>query len=415
METYIGVVDGNNFFVSCERLFRPDLLQQPVLVLSSNDGCVVARSQEVKDLGIVMGMPYFQIKDLIRQKGVTVFSSNFKLYRNLSQRLFSVLKKEVEEFEQYSIDEAFFLLKAKDRQAAEVVARELKVKLERLVGIPVSIGLGANKTQAKYASRLAKSGDGLRVLDVSTWQSLTKEIDLHLLWGVGAKSAERYRREGLLKVVDLLNYPLSLVRGKFGVVGERLRAELDGEMIFLLNPVSGGQQSLTDSRSLKKATYKQAEVLTVLAGHVEAASATLRKKQLLAETLTVIAYPARGQSGGFSETISLPAPTSNTSVIMKYANAVLVKRFSPEVGYRKLGITLGSLMPENFQNGSLFTETETVLDEGLWQTVDMLNSRFHSTVLRSGVSLQPRGLLPASSWRSPEYVSAWQEIPTVQS
>lgn len=153
---YIAVLDCNNFFVSCERLFRPDLRHRPVVVLSSNDGCVVARSQEVKDMGISMGIPAFQIKDIIKDRDITTFSSNFTLYRDISARVMAVLKQEVQRMEQYSIDEAFFEVESKSEEALSLFLVGLKKKIELSVGIPVSLGTAATKTQAKYANRLAK-------------------------------------------------------------------------------------------------------------------------------------------------------------------------------------------------------------------------------------------------------------------
>ena len=173
---YIGVIDGNNFFVSCERLFRPDLVGKPVIVLSSNDGCVVARSQEVKDIGVAMGVPVFQIKDIIKDKGIVTFSSNFTLYRDISQRVFSVVKELLPDKEQYSIDEAFFTLEATDVVEVTHKLKVIKHEIERRVGIPVSIGLAATKTQAKYASKLAKKTGGVVVIDGCSWHALATHI-----------------------------------------------------------------------------------------------------------------------------------------------------------------------------------------------------------------------------------------------
>jgi DNA polymerase V len=189
---YIGVVDCNNFFVSCERLFRPDLLRKPVLVLSSNDGCVVARSQEVKDIGIAMGVPYFQIKDIIKDNGITCFSSHFALYRDISRRVFVVVAELVPLHEIYSIDEAFFVLEATSDAEAAAVALRLKQSIEKRVGIPVSIGISDTKTRAKLVSKIAKKKGGIAVLVGDEFMTVCGEKLLAEVWGVGRNLTVRY-------------------------------------------------------------------------------------------------------------------------------------------------------------------------------------------------------------------------------
>jgi DNA polymerase V len=185
----IGLLDCNNFFVSCERLFRPDLLKRPVAVLSSNDGCIVARSAEVKDLGVPMGVPYFQVKDVLTKAGAVLFSSNFTLYRDVSARVMDTLEDEVGLIDVYSIDEAFFEVED-DATEADVLAIRARVMKE--VGVPVSIGIASTKTLAKQASVLAKKGNGVCILTDALWQEKMEEVPCGSVWGLGRQTVIKH-------------------------------------------------------------------------------------------------------------------------------------------------------------------------------------------------------------------------------
>lgn len=213
---YVGLVDCNNFFVSCERLFRPDLARRPVLVLSSNDGCVISRSQEVKDRGIPMGVPYYQIKDKIMEERIAVFSSNFTLYRDLSQRVFSIIKKEVDRFEPYSIDEGFFTVSLSE---AERLGEHLKDKVSRAVGIPVSIGMAPSKTIAKLATSVAKKTSGVTVWSLPMWEEQAPQVLVGELWGVGRQRTKALQAAQLLTAADIMHADTAFLKRRFGIEG----------------------------------------------------------------------------------------------------------------------------------------------------------------------------------------------------
>ena len=290
---YIGVIDCNNFFVSCERLFRPDLVGKPVVVLSSNDGCVVARSQEVKDMGVVMGVPIFQIKDIVKDKGITTFSSHFALYRDLSSRVFTVVKTLLPTMEIYSIDEAFFSIKADSKELLEAELRRIKIEVERQIGIPVSLGVAATKTQAKYANRLAKKAGGVVVLEPSDWDNLVTTIPLQTIWGVGGKLELRYKEAGLRTVVDLIDCPKPRVDSLFGITGLRLQSELAGTPVYAVINKHAPQQSITSSRSFEKNVTDLAVVKDAVAYHVRQVVADLRHLRLKAKYISVMLGTSR--------------------------------------------------------------------------------------------------------------------------
>jgi DNA polymerase V len=197
----IGLMDCNNFFVSCERLFRPDLAKCPVAVLSSNDGCIVSRSQEVKDLGIAMGVPYFEVKSLCKKYNITLFSSNFTLYRDISTRVMATLKEFVDDIEIYSIDEAFFGV---PKTMDETTLISIRAEIIRKTGIPVSIGVAPTKTLAKVANDRAKKGGGVMVLTKEVWKILQGEVSCSSIWGIGRQTSQKLTELGINSVAELL-------------------------------------------------------------------------------------------------------------------------------------------------------------------------------------------------------------------
>ena len=301
---WIGVVDCNNFFVSCERLFRPDLRKRPVIVLSSNDGCVVARSQEVKDMGVPMGVPYFKIKDIVKDNGITTFSSHFTLYRDISSRVFTVLKEELSDVEQYSIDEAFFAISGTKEEVVARVTR-IKLRIEQLVGVPVSVGVAATKTIAKVAVDQAKKTTGILVLSKTDWELARHELPLGDVWGVGRKLSTRFTVLGVKTVPELLHTAPVVVEKHFGVVGLRLQAELSGDAAYPVCSTSLPQQSIMSSRSFKDATEDVMVLEDAVAFHTRAVAADLRRLGKVVSVIRVSIRPSRFSSyllrGGVAE------------------------------------------------------------------------------------------------------------------
>jgi DNA polymerase V len=414
---YIGVIDCNNFFVSCERLFRPDLIGKPVMVLSSNDGCVVARSQEIKDMGIQVGVPYFQIKDIIKKSGTTVFSSHFTLYRDLSMRVFTVVREVCPDMEQYSIDEVFFTVTAPSLAAAQVAMANLKKLVEQRVGIPVSIGLSATKTQAKYANKLAKKAGGVVVLGSADWKPLAARVPLSEIWGVGGRLSRRYQEAGIPTVAALLSCPKLRLQSLFGVSGVRLQAELNGQAVYLVGAASAAQKSLMSSRSFPSISTDIRVLKDAVAYHIRSGAADLRRLGLRAGLLQVTIVPSR-----YSDYAATPGslkvkfiePTAATAILLQGAMGLVEQLFVTGVPYKKAGIILSQLTSITLSQASLFESSEVSGLTRLDAVIDALNHKFGRETLQLGRHNYPAVWVARSNTMSPQYTTNWQELAVVK-
>jgi len=409
-QQWIGVLDCNNFFVSCERLFRPDLMKKPVVVLSSNDGCIVARSQEVKDISVPMGVPYFQVKDSLKDIGTVSFSSNFTLYRDISRRVFSVMRETLTTVEQYSIDEAFFSVYDEPQQVSEL----LKKKVEQKVGIPVSVGVGSTKTQAKCAVSIAKRGSGVCVLDKVKWNNLTKYTRLAQVWGVGGKLEMKYKKHGIVTVHDLLVTDVSRIAKLFGVGGIRLQNELSGMPVFSVSKKLEKQKSLVSSRSFHSTTTEFKVLSDALAYHVRHAAADLRAMNLKTKNVHIAIRPSRNSDfflrGGSKEAV-LPTATNDTLELLRTANELLRQIYEPTVPYKKAGVTFGQLISTEIEQKTLFYNAKNDHSE-LMDAVDSVNERFGKEAVIFGGRLSEQKWQARKDLSSPAYTTRWRQIAT---
>jgi len=410
---WIGLLDCNNFFVSCERLFRPDLIGKPVIVLSSNDGCVVARSKEVKDIGIPMGVPYFQIKDIIKKEGIVTFSSHLALYRDVSRRVFNIMKDEVGLIEQYSIDEAFFT----SYSDPLVLSRCLKTVIEKQVGIPVSIGVSRTKTQAKYANTLAKKNDGICLLDSKEWESLVSGINLSDIWGIGSRSEMTYKKHGLFTVADLCSVDKERVRKVFGVSGATIQQELMSNPVFEVKQALENKQSIISSRSFSNTTTDKAVLADAISYHVSHATANLRRMDMEASEIRVSIKPSRHGNfilrGGSKEAV-LTVPTSDSLTFLRVANNLLNDLFESGVPYKKAGITLSNFTSSGVGQKTLFDVEKSRIDKTLMSVIDVLNARKDKEVILLGTRLLKSTWQAKSEERSPAYTTKWNDVSVVK-
>jgi len=415
MQEWVGLLDCNNFFVSCERLFRPDLKDKPVLVLSSNDGAVVARSQEIKDNGIPMGVPYFHIKDIIKDIGATTFSSHFALYRDISRRVFEVMRTELDTVEQYSVDEAFFTLSGSVEEV-ELRARQIKDKVEQEVGIPVSIGLALSKTQAKYASKVAKK-TGVFALTKEEWGLRVSEVPLRDLWGVGGKTAETFKRHGLLFVADLLKLEQRQVSALFGVAGVRLWQELQGQCAVTLNRSRLAQKSILHTRSFKGTVSEISVLKDAVAYHIREAAEDLRSMGRKAKELQVMLGTSRHGDyvlQGGSKRVYFTEPTNDTFVFLRAANELVDDLYQADVPYKKAGILLFDLIPETHEQLSMFEEKQAIKTKDLSPVIDALNAKVGKGSVLIGSRLKEKDWQSARALRSPAYTTSWKDIVSVK-
>lgn len=412
---YVGLADCNNFFVSCERVFRPDLWGQPVVVLSSNDGAVVARSEEVKKLGVPMGVPYFKVRDIFEKNQVTVFSSNFDLYRDISDRVMNTLRAEVDDMEQYSVDEAFFVMEVKNVAAAKKEMARLRDLLYQNLGVPVSFGLAPTKTIAKYANGLEKRRSGVSILTKADWKKLTTEVPLSELWGVGAAMSKRFREHSLITVADLLNADPASVLKLFGIYGMRLRAELSGENHKGSAEVVELPKTIMSTRSFSKTTDELSVLEEALAYHVSRAAEELRGKEAVAGRIVVMILTSRHDDwflkGGGRESL-LPSPTSDTTMLLREAKRLAKEIFETGVPYKKAGIVLGNIQSKGFSQPKLF---DTVADNSeLMKAVDKLNKKLGPDSVTIGRAKYKEGWSNRHDHRSMRYTTSWNELQKIK-
>jgi DNA polymerase V len=411
--SYYALLDCNNFFVSCERLFRPDLVKRPVAVLSSNDGCVVARSQEVKDMGIPMGIPYFQVREVCEKEGVTLFSSNFTLYRDISARVMRTLKDEVGACEVYSVDEAFFEL---CDDVSENDITKIRERVLRDVGVPVSIGVGRTKTIAKEASHVAKENNGVCILTDEKWKEYAPQVACGRIWGVGRRTAEKFRAHDVHTAADVTALDRSFLESEFGVMGVRLWFELSGIPSSSRHAGEDERGSITSTRSFAKKTYSLAPLESAVSYHVSYVAAKLRTEGLVTSRIIVMARAGRHSDFALrtgSIEVELSRPTADTATLLREALTALRNIYDPEVPYKKAGCIASGLMPAEHVSGTLFSD-EKDGDVLLDAKIDALNERFGRGILVRAVETLHNGWRSSTKLSSPPYTTNWNTLATVK-
>lgn len=379
-----GLVDCNNFYASCERAFNPSLNGKPVVVLSNNDGCVIARSNEAKALGIKMGVPAYQIKELVSTHGVAVFSSNYILYGDMSSRVMSLLADMAPEIEVYSIDEAFLNLAGiKDLQS---LGANIVRKVSRGTGIPVSLGIAQTKTLAKMANKFAKKYPAYnRLCIIDTEEKRIKALKLFEIgdvWGIGRRQAAKLEKQGVKTAFDFTQLPGSWVRKNMTVVGERTWKELRGISCIDMETAPPAKKQICTSRSFGKMVEDIDTISEAIATHASTCAQKLREQKSFAQSLMVFIH-----TNNFREDlpqywkntiVQLPVPTSDTLEIVHYALEGLRRIFLPGYQYKKAGVIITEIT-DNAQLG-LFDSVDREKRERLMQVVDKINGKFHHHV-----------------------------------
>jgi len=416
-----GLIDCNNYYVSCERLFRPDLTNRPVVVLSNNDGCIIARSNEAKALGIGMGTPYFKQKPLIRKHDVAVFSSNYPLYGDISQRIMDVLMRLEPDVEVYSIDEAFIRLPAGKHCDLENYGRLLRATVQKHTGIPVSIGLGPTKTLAKIASRFAKkdsSAAGIFVItDQQSLESLLATMDIGDIWGIGRRYTARLKKQGIHTALELKNCADTWIRKQLTVTGLRTVMELRGIPCISLEKTMPAKKSICTSRSFCQPVHTLADLQEAVATYATQAAYKLRRG---GHRTTVVDVFIRTNSFKKDEpqycnrqTFTLPAPSSHTATLIKVALAALKAIYRPGYRYQKAGVLLNGLVPENYEQLHLF-HAAAPRDTSLMKAVDEINKRWGRDTIQSAAVGLVKEWHSRQLKKSPAYTTRWAELPTVK-
>jgi len=376
----IGLIDCNNFFASCERVFNPTLEGRPIVVLSNNDGCVIARSQEVKDLGVKMGVPFYQLKDLIQQKNIAVFSSNYTLYGDLSRRVMSILAEQVPDIDVYSIDEAFLDLSGIENLTE--FGQKLVRTTSRSSGIPVSLGIAPTRTLAKLANSFAKRYPAYkRVCIIDSDEKRIKALQktpVGFIWGIGRQTTKTLDHYGIKTAYDLTQKSRSWVRNKMTVVGERTWLELHGEPCITSDSVVEKQQICT-SRSFGEMVTDFDSLRESVANFASACAAKLRKQQSLAQGMIVFAYTNRHredlQQYFPSKALQFSFATSDSIEIVQHANQALKEIFREGYEYKKAGVILTHIVSENNYMHDLFDPRDREKQKRISQTIDLINQK----------------------------------------
>lgn len=376
----IGLIDCNNFFASCERVFNPSLNGRPIVVLSNNDGCVIARSEEVKKLGVKMGVPFYQIKELIRKENIAVFSSNYTLYGDLSRRVMSILSDQIPEIDVYSIDEAFLDLSGIDNLSE--FGQKLVKNTARGSGIPVSLGIAPTRTLAKLANRFAKKYPAYnRVCIIDSGEKRIKALQktkVGDIWGIGRRISKTLEYYGVNTAYDLTQKSRSWVRSKMTVVGERTWLELQGEPCITSDSVVEKQQICT-SRSFGEMITSFDSLRESVANFASACAAKLRRQNSLAQGLIVFAYTNRHredlQQYFPSKVVSFSFATSDTIEIVKLANHALESIYKDGYEYKKAGVILTHIIPETEYMQDLFDPRDREKQKRISDMVDSINKK----------------------------------------
>ena len=418
-----ALIDCNNFYVSCERLFNPRLQRRPVVVLSNNDGCIIARSNEAKRLGIGMGDPYFKKKQFLRQHGVQVFSSNYALYGDLSQRVMTILQQEEPEVEIYSIDEAFVRLSPVAGQSMAQYGLHLKKRLDQCVGIPVSVGIGASKTLAKLASTIAKKNpDCQGVFDLADCpdpDTILAGIAVNAIWGIGRRSSKKLNQHGIYTALDLKNSNSRWLRGLLGLSGLRTVTELRGESCISIEQSPPNRKSVVSFRSFRQPLTSLEDLSEAISCYVSIAAQKIRSQQLLTANLHVFlscSRFAKNSSTPFfsgSRMLPLAEPTASTPTLIKAALQGLRQLYRPGYAYKKAGVMFTGLSNAAMQQQNLFFRSAELESRPLMAALDRVNSRWGSNTLRYGSSGTAREWSMKQTRKSPAYTTCWAELPVV--
>jgi DNA polymerase V len=416
-----ALADCNNFFASCERVFRPDLQGKPVIVLSNNDGCAVARSNEAKALGIKMGSPFFKIKHIVEKHNVAVFSGNMALYGDMSQRVRWVLEDFAPAVEVYSIDEAFLDLRGMDNIDFDAYAKKISSECWRLTSIPVSVGIAPTKTLAKIASKLCKQYPKLRggcyMHRPRDIEKVLRKFPIEDVWGIGRRSCAKLLSMGVKTAWDYTQLPENAVRKLLALPGVRTWRELRGEPCIEFEDGFEAKQSICVSRSFAKEITDVEELSEQIANFASSMAEKLRQQRSVASEMAVFAYTNRfkdnePQTYGNS-LVHFEQPTNGQRTIVASAVAAAHELYKRGYGYKKAGVVATHILQESDVVHSLFEDSQAAEREHrITSALDAINGTFG----RGTVKLAAQGsgrIKSASEKQSPHYTTLWDDIPKV--
>lgn len=418
-DNFIAIIDCNNFYASCERVFNPKLNKKPIIVLSNNDGCVIARSQEVKDLGIPMGIPVFKIRHLVEIYDIQIFSSNFSLYGDISNRIMSIIRSGNSEIEVYSIDEAFVTINPRYTDPVEY-ATKLRNKIYQWTGIPVSIGIGKTKTLAKVANHLSKRGigkDNVCLIDSKNDQNLLQQVKVHDIWGVGRRKQKFLKINGIYNAYDLKLANPQWIQKHMTVISRHTVDELNGIKKIELEYENATKKSISTSRSFSRMISDITTIRNAISSHASRSAEKLRSQDSFVSSIGVYLCTNRFRADLPQYrryiNVQLPIALNDTSGIIDAALEGLNKIYKSGYEYKKCGVILTKLIQSNEVQQSLF-HPRREKDEKISKSIDKINQAFGTDTIRYAVQGQNESWSIKREKLSPSYTTNWNEFLSVE-
>ena len=419
-----GLIDGNNFYASCERIFRPDLRNQPVIVLSNNDGCAIARSNEAKALGIKMGAPAFQIADLIKENNVAVFSANFVLYGDISNRITNICRRYCQDIEVYSIDESFLDFHGYNYLDLQTHCEELREFVLKGLDIPTSIGIAPTKTLCKVANKIAKKfpEKTKSVYIIDTPEKIEKALKwfpLEDVWGIGRRYNERFSKIGIKTAWDFTQLPEAYVQKEMGIFGLRMHKELRGISQYDLTTERKPKKGIATTRTFDKRTSDIEDLKERISTFAYKCSEKLRKQNSCCRYVTVWITTDRHKPDlkqySNSITLTLPNPSNSAIELSKTASKGLKKIFLPHFQYKKAGVMVTEFVPDTERMTSLFDEDLHEKHKPIMKVIDQMNRRLGSDKIKLGSMDIQRTWKMNQKNLSPRYTTDLKQIIKVKS
>lgn len=416
-----ALVDCNNFYASCERLFRPDLKEVPIVVLSNNDGCCIARSNEAKALGIAMGEPYFKIKDFCKKHGVKAFSSNYTLYGNISHRVMCTIEDSWPHVEIYSIDEAFLDLRSLPVGYHEFFCKQLQRKILKHIEIPTSIGIGPTKTLAKVANYLCKKVYKIPVYNITpNREQLLQQISVGDIWGVGRQWEHKLIARGIRTAYDLATTNPHLLRKSFNVALMRTAMELQGIECNGLEDVEL-KQSIMSSKSFGQMQTQLTPVAESISSHCARAVEKMRRQHLVTQRMVIFVHTNRFREDLAQHFQSIKFrfinPTDDLRLITKIAKRCLRRIFKSGYYYKKAGVCLEDLIPKDPRQLDLFhqpSDEQLHHTEQLMTVFEQINQKYGRSTIRLAAEGYSKPWAMRAELKSPAYTTRWSEVPQVR-
>ena len=418
----IALIDVNNFYVSCERVFNPKLVGKPVVVLSNNDGCAVARSNEVKALGVAMGAPWFKFKDLAKQNGIIGLSSNYALYADMSNRVMSILREYSPDQEVYSIDESFLDLTGFQSRDLVNYGQHMRKRILKWTGLPVCVGIGATKTLSKLANHCAKkrpvfnSVCNFNTMSPVELDDLLGQVDVGEIWGVGRKLAPKLQALGFNTVLDLKRANPERLRQQFSIVMEKTIRELNGTTCIELEEISPPKQQILRSRSFGQPVRDYESLAQSITLYMSSAAEKLRRQQSYAGSVHVYirTSPFKPDDPLYSNgmTIPLPSPTDDTRRLVNVALWALKQIYKPNYNYAKAGVMLSDIVSIEGVQADLFSTSQaSPKSTALMTAMDSINRKMGKESIKLASEGFTRPWKMKQGNKSPSYTTKWCDIP----